>query len=188
VGAFALEAGTRDAAVLATLNTGATGAGYSVRLTAGDRTATGLVLAEVYDADAPTAPVQIVNVSTLGIAGTGANNLVSGFVIGGTVSKQLLIRAVGPGLAAFGVTDALADPQFAVTPLGQSFTVASDDNWANSAALTAAFAQAGAFALPPGSKDAALVVRLPPGGYTVTVSGAGSTTGTALVEIYDLDP
>lgn len=50
------------------------------------------------------------------------------------------------------------------------------------------FLAAGAFDLPPGSKDAALVVRLPPGGYTVQVSGAGRTTGTVLVEVYDLDP
>lgn len=50
-----------------------------------------------------------------------------------------------------------------------------------------AFAQAGAFALPADSRDAAVVVRLPPGGYTVVVSGVAATIGTALVEIYDLD-
>ena len=54
--------------------------------------------------------------------------------------------------------------------------------------LQAAFTAVGAFQLPVGSKDAALVVRLPPGGYTVQVSGAARTTGTVLVEVYDLDP
>jgi hypothetical protein len=54
--------------------------------------------------------------------------------------------------------------------------------------LQAAFTAAGAFQLPAGSTDAALVIRLPPGGYTVQVSGAGRTTGTVLVEVYDLDP
>jgi hypothetical protein len=112
--------------------------------------------------------------------------LVPGFVIGGIAPKSLLIRAVGPGLAPFGVTGWLTDPQLAVVPLGQSFTVARNDTWDVSAASV--FAQVGAFALPFGSNDAALVVRLPPGAYTVTVSGADHTTGIALVEIYDLDP
>ena len=71
---------------------------------------------------------------------------------------------------------------------GKDFAITANDNWGGAAALQTAFAQAGAFALPNGSNDAAVVVRLPPGGYTVVVSGVGNTTGTALVEIYDLDP
>jgi hypothetical protein len=55
--------------------------------------------------------------------------------------------------------------------------------------LKAAFAAAGAFSLPDGTKDAAVVVRLPPGGYSVVVTGGGiTTTGMVLVEVYDLDP
>ncbi len=131
-------------------------------------------------------PGRLVNLSTRGFAGTGPHALVPGFVIGGVAAKALLIRAVGPGLAPFGVTGWLTDPQLAVVPLGQSFTVARNDTWDVAAATV--FAQVGAFALPFCSTDAALVVRLPPGGYTVTVSGADQTTGTALVEIYDLDP
>jgi len=70
----------------------------------------------------------------------------------------------------------------------------AEANWDGSVATSSAFTHAGAFPVTPGGKDAALVVRLPPGGYTVVVSGAGNTTGspaavgTALVEIYDLDP
>jgi hypothetical protein len=44
----------------------------------------------------------------------------------------------------------------------------------------------GAFALTPGSKDAALALSLPPGSYTVQISGAGNTTGVAIVEVYEL--
>ena len=55
-------------------------------------------------------------------------------------------------------------------------------------ALAGAFAAAGAFPLDPGSEDAALIVTLPPGGYTVAVSGTGGAAGNALLEIYDLDP
>jgi hypothetical protein len=141
----------------------------------------------VYDEDPLTSPVRLVNVSTSGFVGVGEQALVPGFVIGGSAPKLLLIRAVGPGLAQFGVGDVLADPQLSLMPLGQNFTVAANDNWGGTTSLQAAFAEAGAFALPAGSKDAAVVVRLPPGGYTVVVSGVASTTGTALVEIYDLD-
>ncbi|WP_414664668.1 immunoglobulin domain-containing protein [Horticoccus sp. 23ND18S-11] len=188
VGAFPLTAtNSNDASVETALNaTGATG--YTVRITSKNPAIAGIALAEVYDAEALTTGVRLVNVSTSGFVGTGDQALVPGFFIGGDAPKQLLIRAVGPGLTPFGVSGVLADPQLTLVPLGQEFTVAANDNWGGGAALQAAFAQAGAFALPDGSRDAAVVVRLPPGGYTVIVAGVGATTGTALVEIYDLDP
>ena len=145
-------------------------------------------MAEVYDLDAATSPVQFASLSTLGFTGTGDNVLTPGFIITGDGPKQLLIRAVGPTLANYGVGGLLADPQFRVVPLGQSFTVAGNDNWGGTAALQAAFAQTQAFVLPPDSRDAAVVVRLPPGGYTVQATGVGGTTGNVLVEVYDMDP
>ncbi len=184
LGAFPLADTSKDSAALAGLpvNSG----GYSVRITSPG--AAGVALAEVYDADPLTSPAKLINVSTLGFAGTGADALASGFVIGGTVPKTVLIRVVGPGLAAFGVGGTMADPQLTVVPLGLNVTVARNDDWGGTAELKAAFATAGAFALPDASKDAAVVVRLPPGGFTVVVAGAGTTTGTTLVEVYDLDP
>ncbi|HTZ21442.1 MAG TPA: hypothetical protein VMC06_11235, partial [Opitutaceae bacterium] len=130
------------------------------------------------------------SLSTLGFTGTGDNLLTPGFIITGDGPKQLLIRAVGPTLAGapYNVPGALADPQFRVVPLGQNFTVAGNDNWGGTAALQAAFVQTYAFALPAGSRDAAAVVRLPPGGYTVQATGVGNTTGNVLVEVYDMDP
>jgi hypothetical protein len=62
--------------------------------------------------------------------------------------------------------------------------LAANDDW--EAALAPAFASVGAFALTPGSRDAALVVTLPPGAYTAQVSGVGASTGIALVEVYEL--
>lgn len=188
VGAFPLAApASTDASIETAL--AATGAsGYTVRITGKSAIAAGIALAEVYDEEPLASAVRLVNVSTMGFVGTGEQALVPGFVIGGTAPKLLLIRAVGPGLAPFGVTGVLADPQLSVVPLGREFTVAASDNWGGGAALAAAFAQAAAFALPASSRDAAVVVRLPPGGYTVVVSGVGATTGTALVEVYDLDP
>ncbi len=188
VGAFPLAAtASTDSSVETSLR--ATGlSGFTVRIASKTATASGVALAEVYDEDALTATTRLVNVSTSGFVGTGEQALVPGFVIGGTAPKQLLIRAVGPGLTQFGVGGILADPQLSLQPLGKDLIVATNNDWGNDTALTAAFTQAGAFALPAGSKDAAVVVRLPPGGYTVVVSGVGNTTGTALVEIYDLDP
>jgi hypothetical protein len=187
-GAFPLA--TADSADAATeLSLPAAGAtGYTVRITSKTDSAGGIALAEVYDEDPLSAPVRLVNVSTSGFVGSGEQALVPGFFVGGTAPKQLLIRAVGPGLTQFGVGGVLADPQLSLVPLGQDFTVSANDNWGGSAALQAAFGRAGAFSLPAGSRDAALLVRLPPGGYTVVVSGVGGSTGTALVEIYDLDP
>lgn len=183
-GAFALPTPSKDAALVI----GMPAAAFSAQVTSSLVGGFGLALAEIYDRDAPGAASRLVNVSTRGFVGAGAEALAPGFVIDGTAPKRLLIRAVGPGLTPFGVTGALADPQLGVIPAGQSFTVASNDNWDGTAATAAMIAQAGAFPLTPGSKDAVIVVRLPPGGYTVTVSGINNTTGIALVEIYDLDP
>jgi hypothetical protein len=99
----------------------------------------------------------------------------------------LLIRGIGPGLTAFGVSGVLADPQIAI--FSGSTQIASNDNWetgtSTAAQISAATAQVGEFPLSPGSKDAALLITLQPGLYTVVVTGVGNTTGVALVEIYD---
>jgi hypothetical protein len=186
VGAFPLAANSRDAAVQTSLAVNA--GGYTVRVAAGSATATGLALAEVYDADSENSSARLVNVSTRGFVGTGLDPLTPGFVIRGNASKRLLIRAIGPGLAQFGVGSLLADPQLMVVPAGQTSSPAVNDNWGGSSALKAAFTEAGAFVIADASRDAALVVTLAPGAYSVVVSGVGNTTGNALVEVYDLDP
>jgi hypothetical protein len=186
---FPLVEGSKDAAALATLLT-ATNYGYTVRIASSGAATAGIAMAEVYDLDAITAPVRFASLSTLGFTGTGDNVLTPGFIITGDGPKQLLIRAVGPtlGAAPYNVPDVLADPQFVVIPLGKNIAVASNDNWGGTAELQAAFAQTNDFALPVGSKDAAVVVRLPPGGYTVQATGVGDTAGNVLVEVYDMDP
>ena len=95
----------------------------------------------------------------------------------------MLVRAIGPGLAAFGVTDVLPDPRLEVRDA--TTRIAENDNW--EAGLAPVFAQTGAFALTAGSRDAALVLTLTAGrSYTAQVSGAGVATGEALVEIYEV--
>jgi arabinan endo-1,5-alpha-L-arabinosidase len=186
---FPLVEGSKDAAALATLST-ATNAGYTVRVTPSGAATSGIALAEVYDLDAATAPVRFASLSTRGYSGTGENVLTVGFFITGDGPKQLLIRAVGPTLGAppYNVPGVLADPQFRIVPLGLDLTVAANDNWGGTTVLQAAFAQTQAFSLPANSLDAAAIVRLPPGGYTVQATGVGGTTGNVLVEVYDMDP
>jgi hypothetical protein len=129
----------------------------------------------------------VVNASTRAFAGTGSSVFIVGFVVSGSGSVRCLIRAVGPTLAGLGVTGALADPSLGLY-LGSTL-LTSNDNWssaANAAEISAAATSVAAFALPAGSKDAAIVTRLPAGAYTAVVNGANNTTGTALVEIYVL--
>ncbi len=123
------------------------------------------------------------NVSVLKHLGTG---LTAGFVIDGTAGKRVLIRAVGPTIGAppFNVGGAVADPQ--LTLFSGQASIGSNDNWGGTAELTAAFTQVGAFALPAASRDAAILVTLQPGQYTVQVSGVGGTTGVAIVEVYEV--
>lgn len=185
VGAFALPGGSKDAVLLATLAPGA----YSAQVGAGTAAASarGVALIEVYDAGESPASIaapRLANISTRGRVGAGDDVLVAGIVVGGDVPKRLLIRAIGPGLSAFGLTGTLEDTVlrlYAGTKL-----VEENDDWANSSELTSATSRVGAFALSPGSKDSTLMVTLAPGSYTAQVSGARGTTGIALVEVYEV--
>lgn len=134
----------------------------------------------------------LVNLSARARVGTGAAVVIPGISVRGDKPKQLLIRAAGPGLAAFGVGGTLANPTLSVfTAAGER--VLTNDNWnevPDVPALRAATGSLGAFALPEGSSDAAMLVTLPPGSYTVQVAGGGTGTaaqGVALVEVYEAD-
>jgi len=131
---------------------------------------------------------QFVNLSCQTQAGSGAAALVEGFVINGPPGtlKQFLLRGIGPGLTGFGVTGALAQPVLNVyDSYGQ--VISTDTGWstmADAAAIQTATAATGAFALPSGSPDSAILISLPPGAYTLQVTGASAGTGTALAEVY----
>jgi predicted RNA-binding protein with TRAM domain len=192
VGAFGLENNSLDAAILTDLalpNT-AGNRGYTVRISSTSDAASGVALAEVYDPQDAGVGAKLINVSALGFSGNGAGAIVPGFVIEGPGAKNILIRVVGPTIAAapFNVPGTMADPKLTVVPLGQNYAIAENDNWSGTTALKDAFTSVGAFAFPnDSSADAAVVVRLPPGGYTVVVEGANNGTGVVLVEAYDLD-
>jgi len=132
---------------------------------------------------------RLVNVSTRADVLTGGAIAIAGFVISGpsTEAKQVLIRGVGPALAQFSVTGLLAQPT--ITLFNSSNTaIATNTGWgtnSDTAAIVAASAQVGAFALPSGSADCALLASLTPGSYSVEMTGVGATTGIGLVEVYE---
>ncbi len=128
---------------------------------------------------------RLANLSTRALVGTGDNAVIAGFVIAGNAPRSVLVRAAGPALrTGFGLAGALDDPLLEVRDSGGA-VVAASDNW--DASLEPAFAAAGAFAWPRGSRDAAVLVPLPPGTYTALVRGRDGGTGLALVEVYDAD-
>jgi hypothetical protein len=178
VGAFGLPAGSRDAALVATLDAGT----YTAQLTDASG-AVGIALLELYDAGAEGA-ARLTNVSARSTVGTGGAILIAGFTLSGAGPRRLLIRAVGPTLATFGVDGALADPRLDLFFGGGSQPIASNNDWDQTVAP--AFETVGAFALRPNSFDSVLLVTLAPGSYTAQVSGADGTTGVALVEIYEV--
>jgi len=173
-GAFGLNTGSRDAALRQNL-----GGTFSIQARG---SGAGTVLVEVYDLGTGNVP-RLVNLSARNRVGVGDDILIAGFTITGTGTKQLLFRAVGPGLAAFNVPNTLANPRLDVFS-SAGVNVAQNDDW--SVALAATFSAVGAFNLPTGSRDAALLTSLPPGSYTVQVRGADNGTGEAIVEVYEV--
>ncbi|MBL9203029.1 MAG: alkaline phosphatase D family protein [Opitutaceae bacterium] len=132
----------------------------------------------------------IVNISTLARVNSGDDALVSGFVISGASNRRVLVRAIGPTLSAFGVADALAQPVLSIHQAGRH--IATNSGWAGASSVATeatldAFDRAGAFRLvDETSRDAALVLSLAPGAYTVQVKSGDASPGATLLEVYDL--
>jgi hypothetical protein len=181
VGAFALTAPTSfDAAAIVRT----TSSDNSVKISG---TGSGMLIAEVYDTtpgdEFTSLTPRVINMSVLKQVGEG---LTVGIVVAGIEPKPLLIRAIGPtlGLAPFHVDDAVKNPRVSVFR-GQT-RVNENDNWNGTPQLAAAFDSVGAFALSAASLDAALIVTLLPGNYTMQVTGSDTLGGIALVEVYEL--
>lgn len=136
---------------------------------------------------------RMISLSTRGTI-DDANPMINGFVINGTRPQRILLRAVGDGLEAFGVTDVAAEPVISVIALGASTPLLqTNGGWDSSgdpASLIDAMNATGAFPLHGGSRDAAALVDLSPGQYTAVVSDASGIGGTCLIEVYlvDQDP
>ena len=127
-------------------------------------------------------PAQALNISGRAAVEVGQGVAISGFIVTGTVPKRVGVRGIGPSLANFGISGALADPVLQLNR-GDGSLVMANDNWKNTqqAQITAAGLA------PANDKEAALIATLPAGNYSAVVSGKNGGTGVALVEVYDLD-
>lgn len=184
LGAFSLTPGSTDAEVYLP-----NASGLNTMFVTGN-TGDGTTLVEVYDASASLGPVdnpdttsRLINLSMRGQV-TADDPLIAGFVIVGA-PRTVLIRAGGPALKGYGISDALADP--VLTLYKGQLIVTQNDNWGGDADLQATATKVGAFDFQPDSKDAViLATRLPPGAYTAMVTGANGATGPAVVEVYEV--
>ena len=196
LGAFPLLAGSADSALVATLQPG----NYT-SVVSGAAGTTGVALGEIYDADTRSTSARITNLSARGYAGWGADTLIGGFVVSGTDGVSLLLRAVGPGLSSTaGISPVLPNPGIALydNHQPQANLLALQAGWGTAVAepgigvqpATASLMQSvGAFPLIPGAGDAAFVVTVPPGVYSISISNVAvdiRITGIVLIEIYEL--
>jgi hypothetical protein len=166
-----------ESAIIATLDPG-----LYTAVVKGQNDGTGVGLVEAYDLD-QSASSQLGNLSTRGFVDIGNNVMIGGFILGpdGALDATVLVRAIGPSLTPFGVTDALADP-FLELHDANGTILKSNDNWkaTQQTEIEATGLQ------PTDDLESAILMTLPPGGYTAIVSGKGGLTGVALVEVYRL--
>jgi hypothetical protein len=134
-----------------------------------------------FDTGAP-ALAQLLNISTRMRVETGENVLIGGFIIAGTQDKKVIVRALGPSLTSSGLTNTLADPVIELYG-PNNVLIASNDNWKD----TQQTEITNSGVAPTNDSESAIVATLPPDGYTVIVRGKNGTTGTAIVEAYDLN-
>ena len=126
----------------------------------------------------PIASSQLLNISTRLAVQTGENVLIGGFIVTGDQPKRVMIRGIGPSLAASGVAGALHDP---VLELNDGAVI--NDNWKSGGQQ----AEIEASGIPPtDDREAAMIVTLQPGPHSAVLRGAGDTTGIGLIEVYDL--
>ncbi len=168
-----------DPAEAATLQTLAPGA-YTFVVT-GKSATPGTGLVEAYNLS-PLADARLSNISTRGSVGTGEAVLISGFIVGEVESNTVVVRALGPSLSSSGLGNPLSDPLLTVYD-SNGAAIATNDSWQeDSSALD--IDDLGL--APSDDSEAATILHLAAGSYTAIVSGADDSTGTGLLEIYDL--
>ena len=129
-----------------------------------------------------TTPSQSLNISTRMEVLTDDQVLIGGFIITGNDPKKVVLRAIGPSLAGFGIANPLADPVLELHGADGSL-IMMNDNWKDTqqSAIEASGFQ------PQNDLESAIIATLDPGNYTAMVSGKNGGTGVGLVEAYDLD-
>ena len=127
---------------------------------------------------------QALNVSTRGLVGTGDNVLIGGFIVSGTDPKTIVLRALGPSLSGFGLSDVLTNPVLRVYDSSGTL-IAINDDWQSDP--NHFIVESNGLA-PANPLESAAARSLAPGAYTVIVTGKDATPGTGLVEVYDVEP
>lgn len=137
-------------------------------------------------------PGLVGNVSTRLPVGTDDNVLIEGFIVQGPngSTKKIIVRAIGPTLAGFGITDALANPTLDIFDSNNT-KVATNNDWKNTQVgglITGdQFAEINSSGVAPTNDlESAIIANLAPGSYTAVVRGLGNTTGTGVVDAFDL--
>jgi hypothetical protein len=175
----------RESAIIADLPPG----NYTA-IVRGVNATTGVALVEADDLAVGTNSI-LANISTRAFVQTDDNVMIGGFIVGGTQSKRVIVRAIGPSLTQYGVPNALADPTLELYD-STGALIASNDNWPTTIIggiitenQVRDILNSG---LAPGQRsESAIIATLPPGNYTAIVRGVNDTTGAALVEVYDID-
>jgi streptogramin lyase len=165
----------RESAMVVTLSQGA----YTT-IVRGQNNTTGVALVEAFDLDWGV-DAKLANISTRGFVQTGDNVMIGGTIVRGSAESTVLIRAIGPSLANFGIPNALADPTLELHD-GNGALMNSNDNWRDT---QQAEIEARGLA-PTNDLESAILATLSPGGYTAIVRGKNDTTGVAVVEAYEL--
>ena len=167
-----------ESAIVTTLQPG----GYTAILR-GKNNTSGIGLVEVYDLDSSGAAT-LANISTRGVVQTGNNVMIAGFILGGGETQPLIgVRAIGPSLAASGIANPLADPTLQLLNANGTL-IKSNDNWQDDPTQAALLTKWNI--APPSALESGIVATVAPGNYTAVVSGKNGATGTALVEVYNL--
>ena len=154
---------------------------------------TGVGLVEVYDLNNPgTVPSSILrNISSRSVVLTGDDVMIGGFIVQGSGTKRVIVRAIGPELTQYGVQNVLTDPTLELHN-GRGALIASNDNW-QTTVLGGIITRDQVMDIqssghaPTQSSESAIIADLPPGRYTAIVQGKNIIVGVALVEVYDLD-
>ncbi|MBA3273071.1 MAG: hypothetical protein H0T11_04255, partial [Chthoniobacterales bacterium] len=165
----------KESAILGTLNPGV----YTAVLRSATA-ANGIGLVELYDLG-QSVSANAVNISTRGVVKSGDEVMIGGFIVGGSKSRTLVARAIGPSLAASGVNDPLQNPMLELHNSSGTI-VASNDDWRTTQEQQ--IRQTGI--APRNDKESAILTTLAPGAYTAVISGVQQGTGVALVEVYQV--
>jgi hypothetical protein len=147
-----------------------------------------------YQGDCSTTVIFVISrpgdISTRAFVQTGDNVMIGGFIVQGTTPKKVIIRAIGPELGQYGVPNQMADPTLELHD-GSGALIASNDNWQTTViGGIITNNQVGdiqnSLHAPGDARESAIIADLSAGNYTAIVRGVNSTTGVALVEVYDL--